>query len=388
MKFIHTSDWHLGRRLHSEDLLDAQSSFLTWLLECAVSNGVDAVLVAGDIYDRAQPPAEAIDLLDQTVEAFARAGVPLILTSGNHDSAVRLKYGKALFQDSGIHVRAEFDAITDPIVLTDEHGPVGFYGIPYLNPDAVMDKLGAGRSHESVLSAVSKKIIDDASERGLSRTVVLAHAFITGATASESEREIRVGGVDHAPASVFEGFSYVALGHLHGPQNVALSDSATTLGYSGSPIAFSFSERDHKKSVSMVEVDGTGSVTVDRVAVPTWRPLIQVAGKLQDLIERASGDLAHLATAWVKVVLTDSDRPEAPMERLRAVWPDTLVLDFEPDVEGMSTQDDLARLKGVRDDAVITGMFYEYVTGTEIDDARAAVIQLAVEAGQQPESAA
>lgn len=388
MKFIHTSDWHLGRRLHSEDLTDAHREFLTWLLECAVANSVDAVIVAGDVYDRAQPPADAIELLDATVARFAAAGVPLIMTSGNHDSAVRLKYGKHLFATAGIHVRAEFDAITDPVVLSDEHGPVGFYGIPYLVPDDVMDSLGAERSHESVLSAVAKRIIDDAAERRLPRTVVMAHAFITGAAASESEREIRVGGIGDTPASVFDGFSYVALGHLHGPQRVELSDSATTLGYSGSPIAFSFSERDHTKSVSLVELDAPGAVTVERIPVPNARPLIQVTGKLAELIERADSDLGHLADAWVKVILTDCDRPESPMERLRAVWPHTLVLDFAPDAVQMSTDQDLARLKGVTDPAQIAGQFYEYVTGEPADEAHQQVIHDAVEAVAREELSA
>ncbi len=380
MRFIHTSDWHLGRRLHSEDLSGAHRQFLRWLIEYAVEARVDAVLVAGDVYDRAQPPADAVKLLDDTVAEFAEAGIPLIMTSGNHDSAVRLRYGGRLFAASGIHVRAEFDSITEPVVLSDDHGPVGFYGIPYLVPDDVMDRLGAERSHESVLSAVSKTIIDDAAERGLARTVVLAHAFITGGTASESEREIRVGGIGDTPASVFDGFSYVALGHLHGPQTVELRDSATTLGYSGSPIAFSFSERDHTKSVSLVELDATGGVAVERIAVPTARRLIQVIGELTDLIGRADGDLAHLADAWVKVVLSDSDRPESPMERLRAVWPHTLVLDFAPDAVQMSTEQDLARLKGVTDPAQITQQFYEYVTGETADEAHERVIHDAVQA--------
>lgn len=390
MRFIHTSDWHLGRRLHSEDLLAAHASFLAWLLDRATRLQVDAVLVAGDIYDRAQPPAEAIDLLDRTVAAFASAGVPLILTSGNHDSSVRLKYGGALFASSGIHVRAELDAITDPIVLEDDNGPVGFYGVPYLFPDAVMDRLGADRSHESVLSAAAKMIIDDAAERGLKRTVVVAHAFVRGGSVSESEREIRVGGIGDTPASVFHGFSFVALGHLHGPQSVRLTDSPTAIEYSGSPIAFSFSERDHVKSVTLVEMDEAGRTRSERIPVPVHRPLVQVKGQLQELIERggAAGDLAHLKEAWVKVVLTDSDRPEEPMQRLRAVWPGTLVLDFAPLVGQVAHDDPLSEISGVQDPERLTGLFYEYVTGTPIDEARAAVVREAVEAARHQDGGA
>ena len=388
MKFIHTSDWHLGRRLHSEDLSDAHQQFLTWLLDQALATGVDAVVVAGDVYDRAQPPADAVKLLNDTVADFAAAGIPLIITSGNHDNAVRLNYGKSVFASSGIHLRTEFDSITDPVILADDHGPVGFYGVPYLVPDDVMDRLGAERSHESVLSAVSKMIIDDAAERQLTRTVVMAHAFVTGGTVSESEREIRVGGIGDTPASVFDGFSYVALGHLHGPQAIELTDSATTLGYSGSPIAFSFSERDHTKSVSMVEIDAAGSVAVERVEVPTTRRLIQLEGKIDELIQRAPGDLAHLADAWVKVILTDSDRPVDPMPRLRAVWPHTLVLDFAPEAVQIDLDADLKGLQGVTDPVEITQKFYAYVTGESADEAHERVIHDAVEAVAREELSA
>src|SRR5580692_1878334 len=167
MRLIHTSDWHLGRTLHGVSLLEYQAVFLDWLVGQAVAGQADAVLVAGDIYDRAVPPLEAVTLLDRTLAAFAEAAVPVVLISGNHDSPVRLGFGSALSERAGVHLRTSVADIDHPVILSDAHGAVGIYGIPYLLPDAVMDDLGAERSHASVLAAASERIRADATARGL-----------------------------------------------------------------------------------------------------------------------------------------------------------------------------------------------------------------------------
>jgi exonuclease SbcD len=379
VRFIHTSDWHLGRSFHRQDLLATQAQFLNWLLALAKKEAVGAVLVAGDVYDRSQPPADAVKLLDSTVSDFAQARIPLIITAGNHDSPVRLQYGKNLFADQGIHIRANLESVTEPVILTDDHGQVGVYGIPYLHPDLVNEELGSARSHESVLAAVAKRITADVQRRGLQRTVVLAHAFITGGETSESEMDIRVGGVDNASAGVFDGFGYVALGHLHGPQMVNLSDSATTLAYSGSPIAFSFGERDHRKSVALVEIDDLGAASVERVVVPTQRAVRQVRGNLSDLLEIGSQEPPEARDDFMKVILTDPVRPESPMERLKTVWPNALVLDFDSGVILDDGEADLLRLHGVTDPLEISGHFYEHVTGRSLDADHERVLRTAIE---------
>ncbi len=378
MRFIHTSDWHLGRRLQTIDLIGYQSTFLDWLLATAKARAVDAVVVSGDVYDRSLPPSEAVDLLDRTVAAFADAGIPMVIIPGNHDHPVRLRYGGALFAQSGIHVRAEVDKIADPVVLADADGEVGFYGIPYLIPDAVMSELGAERSHESVLAAAVDRIRLDAEARGLGRTVVAAHAFITGGEASDSERQIRVGGVGDAPAGVFDGISYVALGHLHGPQVVVGPHPGTILAYSGSPIAFSFSERDHQKSVFLVELDAAGTVTSERLPTPVPRALRQVRGRLDELLATADRDNSGLADSWLKVILTDAVRPESPMEKLRQVWPHTIALEFEPDVD-LNSSTGLVPVSSVTDPADITADFYTHVTGSVPDDPTRTLIGQVVE---------
>ena len=274
-------------------------------------------------------------------------------------------------------------------MLSDADGEVAIYGIPYLLPDAVMDELGAQRSHHSVLAAAVARIRADAGRRGIGRTVVAAHAFITGALPTDSERDIRVGGIGDAPASLFGGVTYAALGHLHGQQNIAAGVTGTTVRYSGSPLAFSFSERSQLKSVTLADIDAAGQVTTTQLAAPVPRPLREVRGKLDDLLARADGDLAGLAAAWVRVVLTDTIRPASPMERLREKWPHTLVLDFAPDGGLIGTGADLARLAAdIADPVQICGHFVEFTSGGPPDDAQRGVLRDAIEACQHAETAA
>ena len=385
MRLLHTSDWHLGRTLFQASLHDAHEAFLDWLLALAQAESVDAVLVSGDVYDRAVPPLESVALLDRTFVAFARAGIPLVVVSGNHDSAVRLGFGSGLAEASRIHLRTSVATLESPVVLGDAHGDVAVYGIPYLLPDAAKDALGTERSHEAVLSEARRRILAGARSRGIARTVVLSHAFVTGGSVSDSERDLRVGGIGDAPAHVFDGVSYVALGHLHRPQQVSLAGSRTVLRYSGSPIAFSFSEKDDAKSVTLVELDAEGAVTTTAIPTPVPRLLREVRGRLDDLLARADGDLADLADAWVKVVLTDPSRPTAPMDRLRERWPHTLVLDFAPEGEGVSEDTDLARLRRTTDPVEVCGMFVAYVDRVPPSVDEATVLRDAVEAVRHAE---
>ena len=397
MRLIHTSDWHLGRTLHGESLLAAQDAFLRWLLDEAVRQQAGAVLVAGDIYDRAVPPVDAVRLLDAALLRFAQARIPVILTSGNHDSAVRLGFGAGLSEAAGIHLRTAVADLARPVLLADEHGPVAVYGVPYLLPDAVMADLGVqARTHEAVLAEAARRIRADAAARGVGRTVVAAHAFVTGGQPAESERDIRVGGVADVPAAVFAGFSYVALGHLHGAQRAGPPPGppgSPLIRYCGSPLAFSFSEKDHRKSVTLAEIYAGGQVHTTALPAPVPRPLREVRGRLDDLLagagqHGAGADLADLAGSWVKVVLTDTVRPSAPMQRLREKWPHTLVLDFAPEGQLTGPAADLERLAAVSDPVEICCLFVDFTSGGQADDTHRAVLRAAVEAAQHAESAA
>jgi len=376
MRLIHTSDWHLGRTLHGADLLPYQSEFLDWLLAESVARRADAVVVAGDVYDRAVPVTDAVALLDRVLSGFASVRIPVLLTSGNHDSAIRLGFGSLLSEAAGVHLRTSVADLARPVII----GDVALYGIPYLLPDAVMAELDAERSHASVLAAAVDRIRKDAARRGIARTVVAAHAFVTGAAPSESERDIRVGGIADVPSSVFAGLTYVALGHLHGQQNV---DQAGTIRYCGSPLAFSFGERHHAKSVTLAEIGADGRVTTTKLATPVPRRLRQVRGTLDEVL---SLDDPELADAWVKVVLTDTVRPAAPMERLRERWPHTLVLDFAPDGELAGAGAGLRQAAQVSDPGEICARFVEFTSGGPPDAEQAAVLADVIETVQHADA--
>ncbi|MEU7021917.1 exonuclease SbcCD subunit D [Streptomyces sp. NPDC046203] len=327
MRILHTSDWHLGRSFHRVALLDAQAAFLDHLVATVREREVDAVLVAGDVYDRAVPPLAAVELFDTALHRLADAGVPTVMISGNHDSARRLGVGAGLLDRAGIHLRTDPAGAGTPVVLADRHGDVAFYGLPYLEPALVRAQLGAARAgHEAVLAAAMDRVRADLAARPAgTRSVVLAHAFVAGGEPSDSERDITVGGVAAVPAGVFDGVDYVALGHLHGSQTLAPG-----IRYSGSPLAYSFSETAHRKTMWLIDLGADGAIDdAERIDCPVPRPLARVRGRLDDLL--ADPDLTRHEDAWVEATLTDPVRPADPMARLTARFPHTLHLVFDPD---------------------------------------------------------
>jgi DNA repair protein SbcD/Mre11 len=360
MRLLHTSDWHLGRSLHRADLRAAQSAFLDHLVEVARAEKVAAVLVAGDIYDRAVPPVDAVELCEDALLRLHDTGAQILLISGNHDSARRLGFGGGLLEKAGVHLRTRPGALARPAVLEDAGGPVAVYGIPYLEPDAVRDELpeAAGhdipRGHAGVLGHAVACIRADADRRGLRRRVVLAHAWVTGGAASESERDITVGGVGQVPAELFAGFGYVALGHLHGQQTVA-----PHLRYSGSPLPYSFSEASHRKGSWLVDLDDAGNAHVTRVPAPVYRRLSVLSGRLGDLL--ASAAYTRYSDDFVSVTLTDPSRPEGAMDALRARFPHVLVLAFDPEGAAPGGRGYRARTAG-RDDLAVAAEFVRHVS--------------------------
>ncbi len=367
MRLLHTSDWHLGRSLHRADLRAAQSVFLDHLVDTVRAEKVDAVLVAGDVYDRAVPPVDAVELCADALNRLHDAGASVVLISGNHDSARRLGFGSPLLEVAGVHVRTRPSALARPVLLEDAHGPVAVYGVPYLEPDAVRDDLPPAegtrpsaevtgeipRGHAGVLGHAARCIRADADSRRVRRRVVLAHGWVAGGAASESERDITVGGVGQVPAALFDDFSYVALGHLHGQQTIA-----GHLRYSGSPLPYSFSEATHHKGSWLVELDGAGTIRAQRVPAPVHRRLSVLRGPLQDLVSSAA--FAQYEDDFVSVTLTDPSRPEAAMDALRARFPYVLVLAFEPEGVRPDERGYRARIAG-RDDLSVAAEFVKHV---------------------------
>ena len=362
MRLLHTSDWHLGRSLHRADLRAAQAAFLDDLVAVARAEQVDAVLVAGDVYDRAVPPVDAVELCEDALLRLHDTGAAIVLISGNHDSARRLGFGSGLLEKAGVHLRTRPGALARPVVLGDAHGPVAVYGVPYLEPDAVRGELPeAGgseisRGHAGVLGHAVACIRADAEARGIQRRVVMAHGWVTGGAASESERDITVGGVGQVPAELFAPFSYVALGHLHGQQTVA-----PHLRYSGSPLPYSFSEAAHRKGSWLVELDARGTARVEQVPAPVHRRLSVLRGQLADLLGSAA--YTGYEDDFVSVTLTDPRRPEGAMDALRARFRHVLVLAHEPGGAVPDGRGYRARTAG-RDDLSIAAEFVRHVSSS------------------------
>lgn len=375
MRLLHTSDWHLGRAFHRVNMLGAQAEFIGHLVTTVREHAVDAVVVSGDVYDRAVPPLAAVELFDDALHRLADLGVPTVMISGNHDSARRLGVGAGLIDRAGIHLRTEPSAVGTPVVLPDAHGEVAFYGLPYLEPALVRDEFAVEKAaHEGVLAAAMDRVRADLATRARgTRSVVLAHAFVSGGQASDSERDITVGGVSAVPAGVFDGVDYVALGHLHGCQTIT-----ERVRYSGSPLAYSFSEADHRKSMWLVDLDADGSVTAGRVDCPVPRPLARIRGALDDLL--ADPDLARHEDAWVEATLTDPVRPADPMARLAERFPHTLSLVFAPERAPDDPQVSYARRLAGRSDQQIAQDFVAHVRGAGPDSRETVVLREAFDA--------
>ena len=371
MRILHTSDWHLGRHFHGQGMLTHQAAYADHLIAIVEAEQVDLVVVSGDIYDRALPPVDAVQLADDTFARLAASRARVVMTSGNHDSARRLGFNSRLVDAAGFHLRTVADSVAVPVVVDDEHGPVAVYGIPYLEPDLLRHawQLPA-RSHQAAMAEAVARIRADLATRPRTRSVVLAHAFVAGGQASDSERDISVGGVSLVSATTFDGFDYVALGHLHGRQTIS-----EQVRYSGSPLAYSFSEADHLKGSWLVDLDAGGKVSAAFVEAPVPRPLARLTGTLDELLSDSRH--APAERAWVQATLTDAVRPAQAMARLQQRFPHTAALVFAP--QGGGPVHSRAPLEG-RSDHEIAVDFVAAVRGTPASAAETALIREACDA--------
>lgn len=372
MRLLHTSDWHLGRSFHREDMLGAQARFVDHLVETVRSERVDAVLVSGDLYDRALPPVDAVALCDEALARLAAERVRVVVISGNHDSAQRLGFGSTLMDTSGVHVRSGHETVGRPVLL----GDTAIYGIPYLEPETVRGRWDLPeRGHTATLAEAMRRVRADLETRG-TRSVVLAHAFVIGGRASDSERDISVGGVSAVPLALFDGIDYVALGHLHGRQRMS-----RTVRYSGSPLAYSFSEEHQVKGAWLVDLGD--ELRAEFVEAPVPRPIARLRGRIDDLLGGANW--ATYEGHWLQVTLTDAERPADAMERLRRRFPHTLALAFEPD----GAARDRGPAATVRDRAEIDIAcdFVAEVRGSGPDEAERALLREAFERCRHAEAA-
>ncbi|MFI6574964.1 exonuclease SbcCD subunit D [Nocardiopsis sp. NPDC050513] len=372
MRLLHTSDWHLGRSFHRENLVDAQAAFLDHLVGTIATHRVDVVVVAGDLYDRALPPVDAVRLFDRALSRIRATGARAVLISGNHDSMARMAFATELIDASGVHLRSTLDGVGTPVVIDDDHGPVAFYGIPYLEPEIARHHWDLPeRGHPAAIGHAMDLVRADLAKRPGTRSVVLSHAFVTGGEPSDSERDIAVGGAAHVPASIYDGVDYVALGHLHGRQTITPS-----VRYSGSPLAYSFSEESHVKGCWLVDLDADGLADAEFVPSPVPRPLARIRGRIDDLLSRP--EWGAYTGHWLQITLTDHRRPAHPMDRLRERFPHTLLLDFAPEGGTPETRPVAAAVADRGEREVVTD-FVEWARGAPATPEEAELVTRAVE---------
>jgi exonuclease SbcD len=447
MLALHTSDWHLGRGLHGHDLIAAQAAFVDHLVDVVRSEGVDVVLVAGDVHDRAIPPVVALELFDEALSRLRDTGARVVVISGNHDAARRLGDKSGLL-DPRIRIRTDPAAVGDPVVLEDAAGPIRVYPIPYLEPTtansrlpeppdasdaeasantveapeawegpvapaapAVSDLAGTARAtgttripgipgstgtaetpeiseisgrapamtQAATMRRAMRGVRADLRRHPTARSIVMAHAWVTGGTGSDSERDISLGGVGNVPMSLFDGITYTALGHLHRPQAIA-----PAVRYSGSPVAYSFSEAHDTKASLLVEIGRDGLAAVRRIDVPAGRRMALLRGTLAELL--SSPAHAGHEQDFVSAVLTDPVRPVEAMATLQRRFPFALRLSHEPTDTGNDERTFGQRTRG-RSELEIAKAFVAHVRSTPSARERDLLAE-ALDAARQAEEAA
>lgn len=321
MRFIHLSDLHLGKRLNEFSMLEDQEYVLKEILGVVDDEKPQAVIIAGDVYDKSIPSAEAMQLFDDFLCSLAKRKLQVLVISGNHDSPERLSFASRLIDQSGVHISQVYNGAVMPIELPDEHGKICFYMLPYIKPVHVRSKFPDEQidSYNDAVRVAVEKMKIDPSERN----VLITHQFVTGAMRSESE-EISVGGADNIDAALFDGFDYVALGHIHGPQNIG----SERVRYCGTPLKYSFSEASHVKSVTVVDIGAKGELDVRTVPLKPLHDMRELRGSYWELTLKENYE-GTATDDYVRITLTDEEDIPDVMGKLRAIYPNIMNVAYD-----------------------------------------------------------
>lgn len=322
MKFMHLADLHLGKRYNELSLIDDQRYILGKILEIAAAEKCDALLIAGDIYDKTMPSAEAVELLNSFLNGLARLKIQTFMVSGNHDSPERIAFGESFMGRGGVHVSPVYDGSLKRVTLTDGYGEVNVYLLPFIKP-ATVRKFFEDKVIDSYTAAVSAALGAVETDKS-ARNVLVAHQFVTGSKSSGSE-EFTVGDIGNVDAGVFDGFDYVALGHVHGAQNVA----GERVRYSGTPLKYSLSEAKSQKTATVVELKEKGSLTVSEIPLTPMRELVEIRGRYEELTRRSYYENTTLQSDLVHVVLTDEEEVPDALGKLRIIYPFVMSLRYD-----------------------------------------------------------
>lgn len=322
MKLIHLSDLHIGKRVNEYSILEDQQYILKEILGIIDEEKPDCVIIAGDVYDKSIPPAEAVSMFDDFLVKLAQRELKVFVISGNHDSPERIAFGGRLMNASGIYMSRVYDGKTEPITLSDEYGNVNIYMLPFIKPIHVRryNENAEIASYTDALRVAIEGMNVDETERN----VMITHQFVTGSERTESE-EISVGGTDNVDVAVFEKFDYTALGHIHRAQNC----SSEKVRYSGTPLKYSFSEAKDKKSVTVVELSEKGNMGVREVPLVPLRDMHEIKGTYEELMSRSFYENTPYCEDYIHITLTDEDEVYDAIGRLRSVYKNIMKLDYD-----------------------------------------------------------
>jgi exonuclease SbcD len=321
MKLVHLSDLHLGKRVNEFSMIEDQEYILTRIINAIDDEKPQVVVIAGDIYDKAVPSAEAVELFDDFLVRLSKRELKVLVISGNHDSPERIAFGSRLMNHSGVYMSPVYDGNIEAISLDDEYGSVDFFLLPFIKP-AHVKKFYPEVEIESYTDAI-KKAVEEMHVDPDKRNVIITHQFVTGASLCESE-ERSVGGSDSIEGSVFDEFDYVALGHLHGPQKMGRE----TVRYCGTPLKYSFSEANHKKSISIIEFFEKGNIKIRETPLLPRRNLVEIRGKYNDLVEKSFySDLNR--DDYYHITLLDEEDILDAIAKLRVIYPNIMKLDYD-----------------------------------------------------------
>ena len=380
MKFIHTSDWHLGKVLQGQSLMEDQQHMLQQLVAAVESEKPAAVIIAGDLYDRSIPPAEAVKLLDDTLhQLVVTLKTPVLAVAGNHDSPSRLRFGNRLMQAAGYHIAGELTDAFQPVTLTDDHGPVTFFLLPFADLSTIRQHYseaeitGYGEAYQLLLEDIHQQ------RQPEDRCVLVTHAFVTSGgepaeNTSDAEKQLSVGGVEFVPAELFQPFHYTALGHLHQGRQVM----EKKIRYAGSPLKYSIREAHHAKAFDVVELDEAGQVTITPWPVIPLRDVRTVTGALQEV------EAHPLCQDYVWVSLTDEHPAPEAMERIRSVYPNALGLRWEALHRKLDTETAPLAMESRRPVEIVES-FFETFTGQALSREDRELVASLLEAAMQEE---
>lgn len=356
MRLLHLSDLHLGKRVNEYSMLEDQAHILDQIVTIAKEEKVEGVLIAGDVYDKPVPPAEAVKLLDSLLSSFADRNIPVFFISGNHDSKDRLAFGAELFKKSGVYMAAE--GFLEKVDWKDEHGDLTIWLMPFLKPAQVRSACPEQKI-ETYTDAV-RAVLEEADPDWSGRNILVAHQFVAGAVSCESE-EVSIGGLDQVDVSVFDGFDYVALGHLHRPQYVGRE----TVRYCGTPLKYSFSEVHDQKSVTIVDFGEKGCMTLRTVPLTPLRDMKELKGTYLELTSRPFYETQE-REAYYHITLTDEEDVMDAIGKLRMVYPNLMKLDYDNQrVRAQAHYDEIEAVEQKRPEDVVAE-FYQMINGAPL----------------------